>query len=202
MKGAILFTDVKSSSKLWARHKDSMLSALTAHERIVRKCVKAFCGFLVKSIGDAFMIKFKSMEPAILCAIAIQKLLQKHPVQFKGSTDKIELRIGIAYGDLESKTSIIQNHKLKDFYGLTVNLASRMESKVSPVNGLAFAANGVSSTLLKKISQHCHIKEVKFTYHCDHSISPVRSERLIQCRQVDELHLDKKERVVYSCLLI
>lgn len=202
MKAAMLFTDIKSSSRLWAAHPDEMLALITKHESYIRKAAAKYDGFIIKTMGDALMIKFKDLETAISAAVATQSMFMKKPITFKGSADQIQIRIGIAFGDIATKSVIVQEHKMKDFFGTTVNIASRMESKVSQVGGFAFLGDNVSPKTLELVERYCIIQRVNFKYICDTTEPPKRSERLIQCRNVTDLHLeDKQEHIAFSCTL-
>ncbi len=202
MKGVIVFTDVKSSSKLWGTYPDEMLAALKKHEAIIVKYINKTDGFLVKTIGDAFMIKFGNLMNAIKFTIATQQHFKRRPIKFKGGEDILAIRIGIAYGEFSSRNVVMQDYKMKDFFGQTVNLASRMESKVSPVGGFGLAAEGVDEKMLSYIEQFCTIDKITFKYKCDVKEQPIRSGRMVYCRDIGQLHLDDgKDYEAYLCTL-
>lgn len=136
-KSAILFTDIKKSSELWRDYPDEMLKSLDKHHKIMDRIVNKHNGFIVKTIGDAFMCHFEKLSDAIKTAIEIQKDLKRNPIEVKKKV--IRLRIGICYGDMIYKDLKIQNKILKDYFGNLVNTASRLESKISDVDGFAFA---------------------------------------------------------------
>lgn len=139
-KVAILFTDVKGSSKLWAKNEDSMYDSLSDLEELMNKIINENNGMVVKTIGDSFMCSYEeetALFDAIKTAISIQKSLTKKPI--KSGKDKLQVRIGISYGDVYIRESKIQGVILKDYFGNTVNTASRMESKVSEVGSFAFS---------------------------------------------------------------
>ena len=48
-KQAIMFTDVKGSSKLWNIHKDGMFRALDQHEKIMERIVSKYKGEIIKN---------------------------------------------------------------------------------------------------------------------------------------------------------
>lgn len=138
--GAIIFTDIVGSSKLWNKFPHQMHSALRTHNNRILKIVKKNKGIVVKTMGDAFMIycKFKTgYKIALVIAMKIQNSLINDPIRL-GNNDSIKLRIGIAQGPLTVQKVSIQGRKMKDYFGTTVNLASRMESKVAVPNGISF----------------------------------------------------------------
>src|SRR5205085_721164 len=77
-----------------------------------------FNGTEIKTIGDAFLIEFKSALEAAQCAIEIQRTLAKrnHDVS---SDRRIEVRIGVHIGEVVHRDGYV--------YGDGVNNASRIE---------------------------------------------------------------------------
>ena len=54
----LLFTDIAGSTKLWQEHPQLMPLALARHDAILRQAIEAANGFVVKTVGDAFMAVF------------------------------------------------------------------------------------------------------------------------------------------------
>jgi hypothetical protein len=206
MQGCILFTDVKASSKLWADHPQEMLKLLMAHEKIIRAAIAKYKGLLVKTIGDAVMAKFAKLINGVKCAIDIQTSLKNKPLKFNKSSDLLQIRIGIGYGSMQMRHIIMQGHKMKDFFGSSVNIASRMESKVSKVGGFGILADKMPKSIIELIESKCHTQRVDFKYQCNTPV--IRSKRLLisdsvaMCHDVSILHIeDGKEHVALSCEL-
>jgi hypothetical protein len=185
---AILFTDVVGSSQKWSNDPQTMKIQLDKHFTIVNDIAKKHEGFVVKTIGDAFMIYFKrtnnTLLHAIECGIEILK------------SEDLPLRIGICYGDMEEKTYVLQNAKLRDFFGNTVNTASRMESKVAEAGGIAFT---YSKPLSKEQSIACrkaidkyNPRAIKFSANPndDKELQGKRSGRLLS-----DLHIEKTKNI-------
>ena len=125
----MLFTDVEGSSKMWADDPISMMKQLEYHHKIIESISEKNNGWIVKTIGDAFMVYFEpgvdSLTNALHCAKEI--IL---------SENKYNLRVVVCKGFMEEKTYLIQKVDLRDFYGNSVNVAARMESKVAGQSGI------------------------------------------------------------------
>lgn len=128
----IIFTDIVNSSKLWQKNSKLMEDNLKNHFKLIDSISKKHNGWIVKSIGDAFMLYFEPGEKALMNAILFtNELVLNEPVY--------KLRIGLANGSVSYDTYEIQKFKLKDFFGNVVNAASRMESIISPINGFGLS---------------------------------------------------------------
>ena len=130
---AMVFTDVVGSSKLWSDDPQTMAIQLEAHHKLIDEISDKYSGWIVKTIGDAFMVYFEPSRDSLVNALKFSKeviLMEK----------KYNLRVGVCLGNMEQKTYRIQNVDLKDFFGNAVNTASRMESKVSEAGGIEFTS--------------------------------------------------------------
>jgi class 3 adenylate cyclase len=72
---AMVFTDIQSSTSLWARAPEAMSEALEQHHALLRKLVDRHDGYEVKTIGDSFMVAFKRARDAAEFGLAIQTVL-------------------------------------------------------------------------------------------------------------------------------
>jgi len=139
---AVMFTDVVGSSQMWSDDTLTMKSRIDNHFELITEIAEKYNGFVVKSIGDAFMIYFEgkdALEMAIECGIEIIK------------HEALPLRVGICEGPMQEKVYVLQDAKLRDFFGNAVNVASRMESKVADPEGIAFSSmDVVSKDLIEK----------------------------------------------------
>lgn len=119
----IMFTDLKDSTQMNVElGQDKALELLQTHNNIVRKAIQAYNGSEVKHTGDGFMISFLSVDDALAAACGIQDAFHKYNQEHPG--EQMFVRIGVAAGEpvLESN----------DFFGLTVNLASRLSDLAEP----------------------------------------------------------------------
>ena len=55
----IVFTDIQSSTALWARAPSAMSASVEQHHRLIRKAISSNSGYEVKTVGDSFMVAFK-----------------------------------------------------------------------------------------------------------------------------------------------
>ena len=155
--GTYLFTDIVGSSKLWAKYKNKMFTALKKHNQLIYKIAKKYDGLIVKTIGDAFYIAFhekkgkkKSYIRAIRFALKLQKSLGNKPIKL-GAKNSIKLRIGLCYGKAFKQYEQFQGKKMVDFYGAVINTASRMESKVAKVGDVVISFHESSKKNYLKI---------------------------------------------------
>ena len=69
---AILFTDIQSSTALWATIPVAMAEALELHHRETRRLIQKYNCYEVKTIGDSFMIVSESPEKLARLALELQ----------------------------------------------------------------------------------------------------------------------------------
>eukprot|EP00658_Telonema_sp_P-2_P076288 TRINITY_DN6652_c0_g2_i15.p1 TRINITY_DN6652_c0_g2~~TRINITY_DN6652_c0_g2_i15.p1 ORF type:complete len:922 (-),score=136.50 TRINITY_DN6652_c0_g2_i15:479-3244(-) len=72
---AMAFTDIQSSTALWARAPEAMATSVDHHHAILRHCVKKYEGYEVKTIGDSFMVAFYDADSATRFALGVQAAL-------------------------------------------------------------------------------------------------------------------------------
>ncbi|MBY0431419.1 MAG: adenylate/guanylate cyclase domain-containing protein, partial [Rhodospirillales bacterium] len=90
---------------------------------IMRKAIAANNGKEIKTIGDAFLVTYKSPVDALKCGIAMQKGLTEYN-KTRPLHDQIKIRIGIHTGEV-----IVTP---KDVFGEGVNIAARLEPLTEP----------------------------------------------------------------------
>ena len=112
---AFLFTDLESSTRLWEAHPDAMRGALASHDAILRECVDAAGGSVVKTTGDGIMAAFAAVADTIAACLAAQARLGATAWEITGP---LRVRMGIHAGDAE--------HRDDDYYGPTVNRTARI----------------------------------------------------------------------------
>ncbi|PVV01571.1 hypothetical protein BB560_004006 [Smittium megazygosporum] len=74
---ALVFTDVKNSTAQWDSTPAAMREAITIHNDLMRRLLRIFGGYEVKTEGDAFMVSFASTTKALNWCLAVQTLFLK-----------------------------------------------------------------------------------------------------------------------------
>lgn len=117
-----LFTDLKGSTELYDRVGDLVAFDLVrAHFRVVNEIVAAEAGAVVKTIGDAVMATFPTPDRAVAAALRMREAMRALNAEH-GSEDLL-LKIGIHEGPC---LAVVLNDR-QDFFGQTVNIASRVQ---------------------------------------------------------------------------
>jgi adenylate cyclase len=94
---------------------------LELHRQVLRPIFAKHGGREVKTIGDAFLVEFGSALEAALCAVEVQRGIQRLNLKRGGN---LRVRIGIHVGDVV--------HQGDDVLGDAVNVASRIERLAEP----------------------------------------------------------------------
>ena len=69
---AIVFTDIQSSTSLWGRCPQEMGDCVDRHHEEIRKLIRRYEGYEVKTVGDCFMVAFKKARNAAEFSLSIQ----------------------------------------------------------------------------------------------------------------------------------
>jgi class 3 adenylate cyclase len=121
-----LFTDLKGSTELYERVGDLVAFDLVrAHFRILTEIVAGEAGAVVKTIGDAVMATFPSPQRAVAAALRMRDAMRSLNEERK--PDELLLKIGIHEGPC---LAVMLNER-QDYFGQTVNIASRVQNLAS-----------------------------------------------------------------------
>jgi class 3 adenylate cyclase len=118
-----LFTDLKGSTELYERVGDlAAYELVRSHFRILHDIVGAESGAVVKTIGDAVMATFETPDRAVLAALKMRDGMNTLNVE-RGHEDLL-LKIGIHEGPCLA----VNLNDRQDYFGQTVNIASRVQN--------------------------------------------------------------------------
>lgn len=134
----LLFNDVKGSSKLWKYYDKYMYDAIKKYIEISKNLINKYNGVIIKFVGDSFYMSFDTLKEAILFTFDFNLHLKRYPIIIGDKKkEKIQFRTGICYGQVKKLKYNFNKCNLIDYIGNIANAASRMESEVSEINGLA-----------------------------------------------------------------
>ena len=118
-----LFTDLKGSTDLYERVGDLVaFDIVKEHFRVLHEIIAAESGAVVKTIGDAVMATFPTPDRALAAALRMRDAMRALNEQ-RGSEDLL-LKIGIHEGPCLAVTL----NDRQDYFGQTVNIASRVQA--------------------------------------------------------------------------
>ena len=117
-----LFTDLRGSTELYERVGDLVAFDLVrSHFRVLLDIVAEESGAVIKTIGDAVMATFLSPEQAVSAALRMREGMRAFNAAH--GRDDLSLKIGIHEGPC---LAVLLNER-QDFFGQTVNMASRVQ---------------------------------------------------------------------------
>ena len=123
--------------------KPEMYKRLQIHNDIVRNQIVRNRGTVIKTIGDAFMVKFRSANNTVQCAMDIQKAIGEYN-KTKPPEEQFHVRIGCHMGEV----MVTGN----DVFGDGVNIAARIEPKAD-ADGI-MVSDAIQSEAKNKVPAH------------------------------------------------
>ena len=121
-----LFTDLKGSTALYERVGDLVAYDLVRqHFHVLQEVVAAEAGAIVKTIGDAVMATFSTPDRAVAAALRMREEMAR--INAERGNDDLVLKIGIHEGPC---LAVMLNDN-QDYFGQTVNMASRVQGLAS-----------------------------------------------------------------------
>lgn len=117
---SIMMTDIQGyTGTSSASSREQIVDLIRRHNRLMVPVFSHYKGSVVKTIGDAFLVTFKSATDAVVCAIVIQLMLREYNRRQHDEAKRMNLRVVINTGDVSIEE--------KDIYGDAVNITARME---------------------------------------------------------------------------
>src|SRR3954464_6577749 len=118
-----LFTDLKGSTALYERVGDlAAFDLVRAHFHALLEIIASEKGAVVKTIGDAVMATFIKPEHAIVAGLRMRAAMDA--LNLARGTEDLVVKIGIHEGPC---LAVMLNER-QDYFGQTVNIASRVQS--------------------------------------------------------------------------
>jgi class 3 adenylate cyclase len=118
---AIVFVDIAGfTPRTSTQTRDENLRMLQRFDSVVRPLVRAYDGRVVKTIGDAYLLTFRSPTNALLCSMAVHDRIAETDRQV-AEADRFSVRAAVNVGEVRIEGG--------DVFGEAVNIASRIEGK-------------------------------------------------------------------------
>jgi class 3 adenylate cyclase len=158
-----LFTDLRGSTALYERVGDlAAYDLVRSHFQVLHDIVAAESGAVVKTIGDAVMATFATPDRAVAAALRMREGMRSLN-QERGHEDLL-LKIGIHEGPCLA----VNLNDRQDYFGQTVNIASRVQNladshaifATEPVVENAQSAELLARAGLMPTPQHLQLKGI------------------------------------------
>jgi class 3 adenylate cyclase len=158
-----LFTDLRGSTALYERVGDlAAYDLVRSHFQVLHDIVAAESGAVVKTIGDAVMATFSTPDRAVAAALRMRDGMRALNAD-RGHEDLL-LKIGIHEGPCLA----VNLNDRQDYFGQTVNIASRVQNlaeshaifATEPVVENANSAEILAKAGLVPTPQHLQLKGV------------------------------------------
>ncbi|CAN7276571.1 adenylate/guanylate cyclase domain-containing protein [Bradyrhizobium sp. LjRoot220] len=121
-----LFSDLRGSTELYERVGDlTAFDLVNEHFRLLQEIIASERGAVVKTIGDAVMATFETPDRAIAAAIRMREAMSDLGAERQHQS--LSLKMGIHEGSCLAVTLNAQ----QDYFGQTVNIASRVQGLAS-----------------------------------------------------------------------
>jgi class 3 adenylate cyclase len=126
-KLTILFTDLRGSTALYDRVGDlAAFDLVRSHFGALLSAVSSEGGAVVKTIGDAVMATFPTPERALRAAMRMREAMRE--INESRGSDDLALNIGLHEGPCLA----VMLDDRQDYFGQTVNVASRVQGLADP----------------------------------------------------------------------
>lgn len=117
-----LFTDLRGSTGLYERVGDlAAFDLVREHFRVLHEVVAMEGGAVVKTIGDAVMATFPTPDRAVAAAMRMRESMRG--LNDRAGREDLVLKIGVHEGPCIA----VSMNERQDYFGQTVNIASRVQ---------------------------------------------------------------------------
>ncbi|MEK6805128.1 MAG: adenylate/guanylate cyclase domain-containing protein [Pseudomonadota bacterium] len=120
----ILFVDmVGFTERTSSQSREQNRAMLQAFNRVLLTVISGFGGRLVKSIGDAHLVSFRSPTDGVRCGMAMIDAVADYSTG-RATADQIHIRVALNVGEVRIEG--------RDVFGEAVNVAARVEGLTPP----------------------------------------------------------------------
>lgn len=120
----IVFVDMAGYAERTARQSRQENKALMRHfTGLLVPLISRFGGKRIKTIGDAFLITFRSPTDGVRCGMAMQDAVAEYNL-VHGAADPLRIRVALNVGEVRVERN--------DVFGEAVNIAARIEELTPP----------------------------------------------------------------------
>jgi class 3 adenylate cyclase len=150
-----LFTDLKGSTALYERVGDlAAFDMVRAHFHALLEIISSERGAVVKTIGDAVMATFIRPEHALAAGLRMRAAMKK--LNAERGTEDLIVKIGIHEGPC---LAVMLNER-QDYFGQTVNIASRVQS-LSTSQEIHVTAPVIDSPAVATILENAKLRPIQ-----------------------------------------
>jgi class 3 adenylate cyclase len=145
----VLFTDLRGSTALYDRVGDlAAFDLVRSHFGEVIAAVAGEGGAVVKTIGDAVMATFPMADRALSSAMRMREAMRK--INDSRGSEDLALNIGLHEGPCLA----VMLDDRQDYFGQTVNIASRVQGLAEPAAVLATKPVVESAGVARLVADH------------------------------------------------
>lgn len=131
---AVMFTDLSGFSRKVAEFGIiHFLQVIFESQRLLVPCIDSHDGILLKLEGDSMLVIFRSVQKALDCGVAMQRLLKVYN-EPKSEAERILLCVGIGHGPVLRIGDA-------DVFGAEVNAASKLGEDVAEAGQILVTEN-------------------------------------------------------------
>ncbi len=144
---AIVFVDIAGyTPRTSAQTREENIRLLKRFDGIVRPLVRVYNGRVIKTIGDAFLLTFRSPTDALLCSMAVHDRLAETNKEVDPS-EHFSIRAAVNVGEVRIDGG--------DVFGEAVNIAARIEGKAGA--GEIYFSESVYLSMTKSEVPHVEV---------------------------------------------
>lgn len=152
---SFLFTDIAGSTSMYETLGDAVAyNIVRDHFDILFQAIEKANGTIVKTVGDAVMASFVSSAQAMEALFELKDGIQKYN-DGKDDSRGVKIRAGIHRGPC----ILVNLNDRIDYFGTTVNRASRLES-ISRTGEVSFSEEVFEDRSVKKFLSNMGVKKV------------------------------------------